>query len=397
MGTKSFAHKKRIIKADPETQPLMRMIGIAVRRLADRKDVVPVSVPEEFGAPARFIPSLGEIHVLWKWIARVAVGRVHNWDELVAKYPTIAGIILHEIAHARFTLGEAAMRRIMADYGLQHYGTFMDLSEGHAEAHLYPLVNKGEQIAMRSMVLEVVLAEIEPTPDDEDDKIAADIRMAFKLMALLAARVESKILDMGEPKTADVYASMVAAMGDYYEGLYDLAVEFSRLDQTGWDNQLDRANEVVQQWLVIENSAIEEAHEEERKRKEEEGGEGDGEGPAPQPDGEEEEEEEEESGSGPGPEPQPDGGEEPQEGVGGDSPDDEQGGEPGLGEYGGKTGIDMDAIREVVETMKEADQAQKEIASALMRDYSRQVVQATAASHAQRRDNNRKAMRRWQQ
>jgi len=56
----------------------------------------------------------------------------------------------------------------------------------------------------------------------------------------------------------------------------------------------------------------------------------------------------------------------------------------------------MDAIREVVETMKEADQAQKEIASALMRDYSRQVVQATAASHAQRRDNNRKAMRRWQ-
>jgi hypothetical protein len=328
----------------------------------------------------------------------VALSQVSNWDELVAKYPTIAGIILHEIAHARFTLGEAAMRRIMDEYGLRHFGTFMDLSEGHAEAHLYPLVNKGEQIAMRSMVLEVVLAEIEPTPDDEEDKIAADIRMAFKLMALLASRVEAKILDMSTPKTADVYASMVAAMGDYYEGLYALAVEFSRLTQTGYENDLERANEIVQQWLVIEDSAIEEAREEERKRKqkdedEDEEEDEDGGGSGPGPDEGEEEEEQDGGGSGPGPD---EGEEQEGEEQEGESPDDDrQGGKQSLGKYGGKTGIDMDAIREVIEEMKEAEQEQQEIASSLMKDYSREVKQATALSHTQRKENNRKAMKRW--
>ena len=418
----------------PEYLDITRMIARRARTVTGIYGLAVLVVDEDFGAAARFVPATNEVHIHHSVMERVNPREIRSVAELNAKHPEIMGAVLHELFHAMHSMNARQMDAFQRQHGTKVYGAIALLDEGRIESLGYPKLSGIEQEALRAMVPEFVLRDVDP--DDEPDELVKSIRQGIRLVGLLAARADAEILDIENPRCEAIWAGTVLAMGEWFSPFFKIAQRFAAIQNI----DLNAMKALADEWIELEAVLIKKAKPKDKKPPEDttcgqpgepsdeesEPGEpgddeeeGDGEGES---EGESEGQEEgEDEGSGKG------AGEDEGEGEGGsedgsggsDEGDEGQDGEgddessspgqasedgdgdepkPSLGEYEGSTGeeeVDIEAIKEIIKSLPEAAQEQREASGKRLKEQVWAMERVIIADHEERRRKNKEAARLW--
>lgn len=410
MATKKVTHKS--ITPNQRFMPLARMLGPWVREVARRENVYLVITDDDFGAPAAFDLRTGELLLHSKYVQHINPSTLANATEFLARYPKIAGMLIHEIMHARFSPDTKLSAEFLDALGPGAYQVAMTLEESRCERKGFNELNKWEQQALRTCLLYVVLQDLHNLDEEEEqDKLAANILSTVSLVGLISGRIDAQILDIEHPVVYELYVGMVTALGDYFSLFNGMAIEYSNLETGWWTSDVPRMKEIARDWYIALQAMIDEARkeEEERKRQEEgeEGEEGEGESQGEQP-GEEQEQE----GQGPSSKSDDDGeqGGEleesevqvQEEGDGSKDLDANPKGEgAGFGEYGSGYKSNFDKISDFAERLEEmveeaAEQEVRVVQQVMLAEISRELHKSTMEFKQERKRNNAEAKAKWQ-
>lgn len=417
MSTRSLKDREgRVPLTDPRWYPTTQGLNRWLNKMADRRDLTVRVLKKTSGAPARFVPTSAEIDINEGLIARIDPREAGSPD-FVIKHRAIAGACVHEAAHARHSTMN--LPGIAKAHGDRHTGVFAMLEEGRCETQQWPHLSEIERAALQSMVLDIVLRDME---DDEGNTRELDIAGCIRLTGLLAARMERGIVDITQPMGGRLHRALGDVLGEDYAVLADIAVDFSNVSLNDyWDrtNSEETLHELVRRWIEVEDRILPPSEDEGGEGGEGEGDEGTGTGTGTGPKGKSESDESSDSGSGSGDD-EADGSDsesgksegagdsgEPGTSVG----DDDEGtvgdgshtqteseGEASLGQYG-STNVDAGTLEDIFESIREAirDAAEEaeHVSGSRLREQLVATHRATAAAHAERRRRNSEYKKRW--
>lgn len=423
MSTRSHEQKKRhgVPKTDPKWYPTTQGLNRWLNRMADRSDLTVRVLKHTSGAPARFVPSEAEIDINEGLISRIDP-IIAGSPEFVVKHRAIAGACVHEGAHARHSQ-RINLPHIAKTMGDRHAGTFAMLEEGRCETQQWPHLNGVERLALQSMVLDIVLRDME---DDEGTVREMDMRGVVRLAGLLLARIDAGIVDISQPMGERMNNALMDALGTDYAALYDIAVRFSKISVGWYDESLDRLNRLTQEWMAIEDRIIPpdeggDSGEGEGEGEGEGSGEGSGESPKPpkgkgKGKGKSDDESDkgddgksDKSGEGEGEGGGKSKGEGEDESDGPMPGDDDEGtvgdgsktlkqsdeaGEASLGDYA-SSNVDGGTFADIFESVREAAEEAEHISGSRLREEVVAIHRADASAHAERRRRNAEAAKRW--
>jgi hypothetical protein len=423
----------------PEFLDITRMIARRARTATGNHNLAVLVVDEDFGAAARFVPATNEIHIHHSVMERVNPREIRSVAELNAKHPEIMGAVWHELFHAMHSMNAKQMDSFQREHGPKVYGAVALLDEGRIEAIGFPMLSGIEQEALRAMVPEFVLRDV--NPENEPDELVKSIKQGIRLIGLLAARADADILDLDNPRCAAIWNGTVMAMGEWFSPFFHVAQKFAAIR---WATDTDAMKALADEWIEMETALIEKSKPKDKKPPEDttcgqpgepsdeesepgepgddeqEGddeSEGDGEGQEEGEDegsgdgaGEDEGDEEggseggSDSGEDEGDESEGKGqdGEQDEDGESGASKANEDGGDeqsPSLGDYEGSTGeeeVDIEAIKQIVKELPEAAQDQREASGKRLKEQVWAMDRVIIADHEERRRKNQEASRLWQ-
>lgn len=399
----------------PEYLDLTRMIARRARTITGLYGLAVMVVADPFGAPARFVPASREVHIHKSVVEHIDLRSIRSVQELNAKHPEVMGVVLHELFHAMHSMSAEDMLRFQKEHGARLYKAVALLDEGRIESLGYPNLTGIEKEALRAMVPEFVLSDVDP--DEEPDEVVKSIKQGVRLVGLLAARAEAEVLDMDNPRCIAVWSGTVSAMGEWFSPFFDIAQKFSKITYTSRSEQQEMAA-LAEEWIALEDALLAEQKEREDERKKREKGEStdDGDGESEEDGDGDEEGEDEGDGKGKGDE------EGDEEGDGSKGAGDEDGDEdgesedsapdqanedgdeqsPSLGEYNASSGdaeddaVDVEAIRRIVrEELPHAAQEQREASGKRLTQAAWDMERTVVADHDERRRKNQEAMARW--
>lgn len=406
MSTRSNTTREGSVpKTDPKWYPTTQGLNRWINKMADRSDLTVRVLRHTSGAPARFVPTEAEIDINEGLIAAIDP-TIAGSPEFVCKHRAIAGACVHEACHARCsTLID--LNKIARRYGRRHTTVFQMLEEGRCETQSWPHLSGVEKLALQSMVLEIVLRDME---DENGETQAIDMRGVVRLAGLLLARINTGIVDISAPMGGRMNDALIEALGAEYATLYDLAVRFSHITVGYWDHGEDELHAIVRKWIEVEDRII----------PPDEGGDGGDEGGEPGEEGgdpggegkgkgksEEKSEDESKSDSGEGDESSKGEGDEQgedttpgsdDEGTVGDGSRDiaetDPASEAALGDYASGN-VDSGTFADIFDAVREAAEEAEKVSGSRLREEVVAIHRANAGSHADRRRKNAEAMKRW--
>jgi hypothetical protein len=413
MSTTSLKNKRTARPVtDEKWLPTTRGLNRWINRMADRADLAVRVLKHTSGAPARFVPTEAEIDINEGLIARIDP-LIAGSPDFIIKHRAIAGACIHESAHARYS--KMDLPKIGRRFGHRHTETFAMLEEGRCESKQWPNLSAVEKLALQSMVLEIVLRDMED--EDGNVNISDDIRALIRLTGLLAARMENGIVDITQPVAARLHDHLVEGLGANYAALYKIAVEFSTINIGWYESGEDRMHELVREWMEIEDSIL---PPDEGGDSGEGEGEGEGEGGSGEGEGSDEGDESGESGGkskskgegdsegesagsseGDGEsksDKKPSVGDDDEGKVGDGSKTLEQNdgtdSEGSLGQYA-SSNADGGPLEDIFDAIREAAEEAEHVSGSRLKEQVTVIHRATAAAHAERRRRNQEAMKKW--
>lgn len=422
-------------KTDPKWYPTTQGLHRWLNRMAERQDLTVRVLKRTDGAPARFIPAVAEIDISEALISQIDP-IIAGSPEFVVKHRAVAGACVHEAAHARHST-RIDLSKIQRQHGARHAAVFAMLEEGRCETQQWPNLNGVERLALQSMVLEIVLRDIQ----DEDGKVPPlDIRVILRLTGLLSARIEVGIVDVNQPQGKRMHDALMGALGVEFASLYDIAVRFSNVGLDWYGDGEDRLHSLVREWIAVEDTLIPPADEDGSGGEDGEEGDEDSEGESqggsgkgkskpegsgdPGDSGDADGEDEDSEGEGDGGSKPEDGGESEDDkgagdkGIGDDDGteddipgDDDEGtvgdgsnildpsdeGDAALGEYASSS-VEEDAadvFRDIFDAVRDAAEEAESISGSRLREALVPIHRANASAHAERRRRNAEAAKRW--
>jgi hypothetical protein len=355
--------------------------------------------------------------------------KIAGSPEFIVKHRAIAGAVVHEAAHARFST-RIDLPKISKTYGARHAATLAMLEEGRCEAQQWEHLSGVEQLALQSMVLEIVLRDMQ---NDEGETPEMNIQSVVRLMGLIAARIDKGIVDITQPMGKRMADALLDVLGADYGVLYDIAVRFAGHSVSWYSGGDEDLHKCVAEWIAIEDRLFPEPEGEGQQEGEGEGegGEGEGEGSGKSKskskgksskgeDKDKSDDKEEGDGSGAGDksddESDKDGdGDGDGKGEGEDGEDaeslpgeDDDGtvgdgshtldpdlpGEASLGDYA-SSNVDAGQFEDLFNAIRDAADEAGKVGGSRLREEVVAIHKATAASHADRRRKNAAAMSRW--
>jgi len=420
---------------DPRWYPTTQGLNRWVNRMADRSDLTVRVLKHTSGAPARFVPAEAEIDINEGLIAAIDPTLAGS-PEFVVKHRATAGACVHEACHARCS-NNIDLAKIARIHGHRHVGVFSMLEEGRCETQTWPHLNGVERLALQSMVLDIVLRDME---DEEGNTVPLDMRAIIRLGGLLFARMNTGIVDISQPLSSRMHDALMGALGTDFAILYDIAVRFSHTTVSWYDGGDAKMHDLVREWMAVEDRLLPKEEGDDKgekpkpKPKDEEGEDGEDGEPGGEP-GEDGEDGEPGDGDGDGEPKQP--GDKPGKGKGKGKSDDkgdesgeggddkgegdgegEEGelpgsdddgtvgdgsntldqndanGEGSLGDYA-SSNVDAGTFEDIFNSVREAAEEAESISGSRLRQEVVAIHRATAAAHAERRKKNATAAKRW--
>lgn len=418
MSTRSNRERGyKAAKTDPRWYPTTQGLNRWLNRMAERSDLTVRVLKHTSGAPARFVPTEAEIDINEGLIARIDP-IIAGSPEFVVKHRSIAGACVHEAAHARHST-RINLPKIAKTHGDRHAATFAMLEEGRCETQQWPYLNGVERLALQSMVLEIVLRDMQ-----DEEGVIPEMNMAsvIRLCGLLSARIDAGIVDISQPMGQRMHDALLDALGSDFAPLYDIAVRFSKIPVGYYDDGLERLNELTTKWMAIEDRLLppDEGGGEGEGEGDEGEGEGTGTGKSKSKDKSKDKSESDGESGGDGEDgdgdsdegegdskPGPDGdGEEESDSKPGDDDEGEVGdgsntlsendaaGEASLGDYA-SSNVDGGTFADIFEAVRDAAEEAEHVSGSRLREEVVAIHRADAAAHAERRRKNAEAAKRW--